>query len=253
VIALLLLLYPAAWRRRYGEEFAAVLESRHLGPFDVFDVVLAAIDAHLHFRGRQRAPGRSRGFLMSSRIGGAAAIIGGVLLVIAMGWSIWDPADSDPGGFLVFPGLLAILIGLIGLSAFQARQHPGLIWVAFLVPAVGVVISVAGLIAGLLQGDRDLIADWGAWEFFVLGIVAVLLGSALFGYATWRTRALTRPGAALLAASSVVAVVAMFGGIFVALPAEIIIFGAMLGYGAGWVSLGWSALANKAPLPAVGA
>jgi hypothetical protein len=253
VIALLLLLYPAAWRRRYGEEFAAILESRHLGPFDVFDVVLAAIDAHLHFRGRQRAPRRSRGFFMSSRIGGAAAIIGGVVLVISISWSVWDPADSDPGGFLMFPGLLAVLVGLIGLSAFQARQHPGLIWAAFLVPAVGVAISILAQLAASLQGDRDLIADWGPWEFFMLGFLAVLLGSALFGWATWRTGALSRPGAALLAASSLVIVAAMFGGIFIALPAELILYAAAFGYGAGWVSLGWSALSRNGPLPAIGA
>ena len=45
MIALLLLLYPAGWRRRYGDEFAAVLEALHLGPFDVFDIVVAAITA----------------------------------------------------------------------------------------------------------------------------------------------------------------------------------------------------------------
>jgi hypothetical protein len=252
VIALLLLLYPAAWRRRYGDEFSAVLEARHLGPFDVLDVVLAAIDAHLHFRGRESGPRRIRGYLMSSRIGGAAAIVGGVLLVSAVAWSIWDPADSDPGGFLVFPGLLAILVGLIGLSAFQARRHPGLIWVAFLVPAIGVVVSILGLLASSLQGDRDLIADWGAWEFFMLGLVAVLAGSALFGGVTWRTQALTRAGAALLVVSSLVAVVAMFGGILVALPTDLVVFGAMLGYCAAWVLLGWSALTSKGTL-AIGA
>jgi hypothetical protein len=253
VITLLLLLYPAAWRRRYGEEFAAVLESRSLGPFDVLDVLLAAIDAHLHFRGRESTPRRPRGFLMSTRIGGAAAIVGGVLLVIAISWSIWDPADSDPGGILIYPGFLAVLIGLTGLSAFQARQHPGLIWAAFLVPAIGVVIAIGGLLASALRGDGEVFAGWRGWEFFVVGLIAVFAGSVLFGLATWRTRALTRGGAALLVVSSLLAIVSMFGGIFIALPAEIILFFAGLGYGAGWVSLGWSALSSKRVLPAMGA
>lgn len=253
MIALLLRLYPAAWRRRYGDEFAAVLEARQLGPFDVADVVLAAVDAHLHFRGRERAARTSRGFLMSSRIGGAAAIVGGIALVVAIGWSIWDPADSDPGAIIMFGGLLAILVGLVGLSAFQARHHPGLIWAAFLVPALGVIVAIAGMVASGIDGDREYIAGWGGWEFFILGLVAVLLGSAIFGAVTWRTQAFTRAGALLLIVSSLVATVAMFGGIFIALPAELFLFGSMLGYGASWVVLGWSALSTNAGLPAAGA
>ena len=38
-------LYPASWRARYGEEFEALLEERPLGPFDVADVLLSAVDA----------------------------------------------------------------------------------------------------------------------------------------------------------------------------------------------------------------
>ena len=51
IINLLLRCYPARWRARYGDEFAAVLDERPLGPFDVADVLLGALDAHLHLRG----------------------------------------------------------------------------------------------------------------------------------------------------------------------------------------------------------
>src|SRR5215211_6912174 len=51
MIATLIRLYPARWRARYGDEFSAVLEERPLGPFDVADVLLGALDAHLHLRG----------------------------------------------------------------------------------------------------------------------------------------------------------------------------------------------------------
>ncbi len=43
----LLLLYPPAWRARYGEEFLATFESRPLGPQQVIDIVSGAIDAWL--------------------------------------------------------------------------------------------------------------------------------------------------------------------------------------------------------------
>ena len=43
----LLALYPGPWRRRYGLEFAAVLDAQPPSPALIFDIVLGAIDAHL--------------------------------------------------------------------------------------------------------------------------------------------------------------------------------------------------------------
>lgn len=40
-------LYPSAWRRRYGEEFDALLEECLHSPLDVLDILLGALDAHL--------------------------------------------------------------------------------------------------------------------------------------------------------------------------------------------------------------
>ena len=79
MIGLLLRCYPARWRDRYGEEFAAVLAERPLGPFDVADVLLGAVDAQLHLRGLGAADGSARTADVSSRIGGLAAILGGAL------------------------------------------------------------------------------------------------------------------------------------------------------------------------------
>ena len=44
----LLLLYPGAWRARYGEEFAAVLAGQRISAGLVLDVIGGAIDAHLY-------------------------------------------------------------------------------------------------------------------------------------------------------------------------------------------------------------
>jgi len=43
----LLALYPRAWRRRYGAEFAALLDEQGVSPGVLLDTVLGAIDAHL--------------------------------------------------------------------------------------------------------------------------------------------------------------------------------------------------------------
>jgi hypothetical protein len=66
MIALLIRLYPARWRARYGDEFAVVLEERPLGPFDVADVLLGALDAHLHLRSLGAASEHRKGFAMST-------------------------------------------------------------------------------------------------------------------------------------------------------------------------------------------
>jgi hypothetical protein len=55
MIALLLRLYPARWRARYGDEFEQILADRPLGPFDVADILLGTLDAHLHLRGLRAA------------------------------------------------------------------------------------------------------------------------------------------------------------------------------------------------------
>lgn len=77
--SLLIRLYPARWRARYGDEFLALLEARPLGPFDVADILLGALDAQLRRRGRGADTQHERGFTMSLRRGGLAAIIGAPL------------------------------------------------------------------------------------------------------------------------------------------------------------------------------
>ncbi len=44
----LLRLYPRAWRDRYGDEVAALLEQCPFSLGDLFDIIVGAIDAHLH-------------------------------------------------------------------------------------------------------------------------------------------------------------------------------------------------------------
>ena len=44
----LIQLYPEAWRKRYGDEFATVLASQHASLGLVLDVLGGAVDARLH-------------------------------------------------------------------------------------------------------------------------------------------------------------------------------------------------------------
>jgi hypothetical protein len=252
MIALLLRLYPARWRARYGDELAMVLGERPLGPFDVADVLLGALDAHLHLRGLGAASQHAKGFAMSLRIGGYAAILGGALLFTSLlaGQLIGESASGVAlVGVLV--ATLAVLVALVGLSAFQARRFPRLVWAAFAIPALGACISLVGLVGMVTNGDLRFIGGMSAWWVWSIGLVTMIAGSALFGLATWRTRALSRTAAALLGVGAVL-VIPMIGGLDILgfLPeslAPVVTLIAFVAFTGGWVGLGISALRITRP------
>ncbi len=254
MINLLLRCYPARWRVRYGDEFAAVLDERPLGPFDAADVLLGALDAHLHLRGLGAASQHAKGFAMSLRIGGYAAILGGTLLFISLlaGQLIGDGAI----GFAlvgVFVATIAVLVALIGLSAFQARRFPRLVWAAFVIPALGACISLVGLVGMVTNGDLRFIGDLSAWWVWSIGLVTMIAGSSLFGLATWRTRALSRAAAALLGVGAVMVIPMIFGleslGFLPESLAPVVTLVAFVAFTGGWIGLGMSALRVTGPGP----
>jgi len=67
----LLCFYPSPWRQRYEAEFAALLEQSPVTVSMIFDVVLGAIDAHLHFHAVEID--ENRRFMMSSMFNDATA------------------------------------------------------------------------------------------------------------------------------------------------------------------------------------
>ena len=198
MIALLLRLYPARWRERYGDEFASVLEERPLGPFDVADVLLGALDAHLHLRGLGAASEHRKGFAMSLRIGGYAAIVGGFLFVAGFLANGLDGSDDAwPTSGIILAGIAVLLVGIAGLSAFQARRYPALVWAAFLVPFIGGLLAIAGLAFMGIRGDADVALGVSGWGLGMIGLITLTAGSGLFALATWRTGMLSRTGTAL--------------------------------------------------------
>jgi hypothetical protein len=249
MISLLIRCYPARWRDRYGDEFAAVLAERTLGPFDVADVLLGALDAQLHLRGLGAASQHAKGFAMSLRIGGYAAIVGGVLWLLALaGNAINDGGEtfSPILGYSIVGATVATLIALIGLSSFQARSHPALTWAAFAIPAAGAVIGLVGYAAIVATGDSDavLIGGISPWMLGSIGLLTMVLGSSLFAVATWRARSLSRAASGLLAVGAVVVVLALIG-VNGALPSPVVmvpVLAAIVVFPAGWIAMGVSAL-----------
>ena len=98
---------------------------------------------------------------MSLRLGGIAAMIGGALWFVGLIWSMLDPADQDLGAVVAAFGAAALLVGLTGLSAFQARRHPTLVWAAFALPAVGGALMTLGLFMLAVVGDQPVAGVYG--------------------------------------------------------------------------------------------
>ena len=258
--SLLVRCYPAGWRARYGEEFAALLEERPLGPFDVADILLGALDAQLRLRGQRSASHHERGLTMSLRLGGVAAILGGTL--IPAGFIITSVDGSDdayPGVLFMLAGLAALIIALIGLSAFQARRHPRLIWTAFALPAFGSALACVGIVGMGVVGDRPFLAGFNSWEISMLGLFATALGTFLFAVATYRTGTLARPAAGLLAVGSgLLAVVFVVGVTGIGSLAvrngallSVLSMAGLLGFAGGWAALGWAAIRTDRPSAAM--
>ncbi len=255
MIALLLRCYPEAWLARYGDEFAAVLEQQPLGPFDVADVLLSALDAHLHLRGLGAASTHGKGFAMSLRIGGYAAIVAGILWFIALGaLVINNGGDGAPWMFFVIViATILTLIALTGLSAFQARRHPALTWAAFAVPAASAVVALIGFAAMAAGGDSDtpLVAGVGAWGIMSIGMMGLFIGSGLFALVTWRVRTLSRAAAAALGFGAITVISVLTGtagGLVPSTFAPVLMGVTVLAFSGGWAGLGISALRVSGPV-----
>ena len=203
-------LYPARWRARYGDEFEPILEERPLEPFDVADILLAALDAHLHRHGLDSVPHPTGGlacrFASEGMPRSSAAPSGSRarLRVGEHGCRTRTPGVSLPSRVVI--GNASLLVALAGLSAFQARRYP---------PDVGGIHPPCGGRRRLdrrsardavprrpaLIGDFDVVV-WG------LGTLGLIVGSTIFAAVTcgrrccigrpsrcWRSRARRAAGA----------------------------------------------------------
>jgi uncharacterized membrane protein YeaQ/YmgE (transglycosylase-associated protein family) len=251
MIGVLLAFYPAQWRRRYGEEFRAVLESRPLGPFDVADVLLGALDARTRALRMAGLPENDGGHLTMLRIGGLGAAVGGVAWVAGwFGASLSGDASRGPWLPLVMLGTVGVLLGITGLSAFQAHREPRLAWAAFLLPALGSVVSLVGLAGMISRGDEPWVGSWSGWSVWALGSLATLLGSVLFAAATIRAAVLSRRAAFGLLITSAYVIVLLSGSGGDGLLGRIFAALCVFSFGGSWVWLGVTAL-RRGPIRAI--
>jgi hypothetical protein len=254
MIGLLLAMYPARWRRRYGDEFRAVLESRPLGPFDVADVLLGALDARLTRFRLVDVTGPGGGHVMLLRLGGFGAIGGGALWFLGLASLSSGLAPEALSLVASMLGNLGILVALAGLSAFQAHRNAKLAWAAFAIPGIGTLLSLGGLAGfAIAPADALLVGSLSAWGIWFLGLLATMIGSILFALATLQAAVLSARAAKALAASSVlvIAVIAVaFGSNGPSLVGTVVTVLVMGSFAASWVALGLTAL-RHGPIRAI--
>jgi hypothetical protein len=217
-------------------------------------VLLGALDARsraLRFAG---SPETSGGRFTMLRIGGLGAVAGGVLWATGFVGGNVDSRNVAAWFVVATAGSLAILLALIGLSAFQARKHPRLAWAAFVFPAAGTLVSIVGM-AGMVWRPSDLpmVLGLAPWEIWILGLLALVVGSILFAVATLQAEVLSKRAAIALAATAgAFLVLAMLGfGFDDASQNEgLLIVACVLAFGGSWTWLGVSAL-RRGPIQAI--
>ena len=239
----ILRLYPSAWRERYAEEMESILEERPLGPFEMVDLLLGALDAHLHLRGLGNSSEHGKGTTMSLRIAGIAAIIGGALWGLSwLALFILDVGRQEDDAFGVLAASMiaatvALLVALAGLSAFQARSHRAVVWASFIIPGLGALLMTLGLTLMVLEVGN-------AWNVMIMGLLALLTGTMVFGTVAYRTGALSRGGSALLALGGSLQLAGFVIVFAVEWSSPVQIIGAVgaAGFAAGWLALGTDAV-----------
>lgn len=155
----LLRLYPHAWRDRYEDEVAAVLAAHHVTYWTVLDVLLGALDAHLH---RDLLPGRLTS--MAHRIRTSEITIFCAFVLFCIAWLplglVRDPLPVWQAATVGHPAQLVALT-ILGL--------------AYLVAAAAILVGGLPLLISALAQSINA----RRWRLLALFIVPLLAAAAL--------------------------------------------------------------------------
>jgi hypothetical protein len=153
----LLLLYPAAWRERYGEEMAMVLQRHRASLWTVLDVLVGALDAHLH---RELLPGRLVSMAHRIRTSEIVVFCAFVLFLVA-----WLP--------------LRLVRDPLPIWEAAVASHPELLTALIILDVAGIVATLAILVGGVPLLTAALAQAVAARRWGLLALFAVPLLAAL--------------------------------------------------------------------------
>jgi hypothetical protein len=125
------------------------------------------------------------------RLGGIAAMVGGVFWVV---WSLlgrvsFEAADSSFAHGLLLLAALLTLAGLVGLHALQGANYGRIGRAGFYAAAVGLFVQA---LAALFLMGTDAWEVTLQWLVAPVGSLIVLVGLVLYGAATLQARVLAR-------------------------------------------------------------
>lgn len=152
----LLQLYPRAWRERYGDEVAAVLAAHHVTPWTLLDIVLGALDAHLH---GDLLPGRLTSMAHRIRSSEIAIFCAFVLFCVA-----WLP--------------LRLVRDPLPIWEAAVTAHPALLTTLTILDLASVIATLAILVGGLPLLASALAQSIAARRWRLLALFAVPLIAA---------------------------------------------------------------------------
>jgi drug/metabolite transporter (DMT)-like permease len=229
-------LYPAAWRDRYGDEFSALLEDIRLSPFDMIDILFAAVDAHLHPQPAETAANLQRDTHMTRKHYGWAAMLGGTMFIGTWLVDVLYPLAA-----------VGLLLALAGLSAVPGRRRTGRAWLGFLLPAAGVAVSLVGVVLIAALADSPLIGSVRPYHVLALGVLGLLAGSVVFALDTLPSDSPGRKPAAAILIGAIAAFAGMAPQVYAWTPTPSVpllaaTYGGSVLYGIGWIWLGYTAI-----------
>jgi MFS family permease len=190
---LLLSLYPEAWRERYGEEMAALLDATPPSITGALDLLRGAVDAHLRPRVRAAPAVRARGTI--------AQVLGCFIVFCAVGLGFAKTIENTGYRAHVHPllgishsviviatilaaGALALAAAPLALAALaQARRTRE--------PALVRLIAVPPVAIASFAGSVGLLALWrhahhhgaGLGGWLLVGLCVLCAGAG--GFACW--------------------------------------------------------------------
>jgi hypothetical protein len=153
-LPMLVRLYPAAWRARYGDEFAELLASRPPRLRDRLDILAGAVDARIHPQVGGGAPNEAA--MRWDQSAGGLIVVGGAFVTVwaAIALSFmgpWAGVDETAQGMLnasFTSGLVGSILLAVALLLIASRYD----WLIGSSGAVGGVLTGAGLVFSALGG-----------------------------------------------------------------------------------------------------
>jgi hypothetical protein len=151
----LLRLYPRAWRERYGDEVASVLAEHRVTAWTALDLLLGALDAHLH---RHLLPERL--ISMTHRMRSSEIV---VFCAFALFCVAWLP--------------LRLVRDPLPIWRSAVAAHPELLTALTVLDAAGSVAALAIVVGGLpilvaALGHAVAARRWGVLALFVIPVLA---------------------------------------------------------------------------------